>query len=184
MKDYKVLSDEDLVDLVRRGKKDLYAEIIRRYKERLLRYARYLLLDKNQAADVVQESFIKVYINLRGFNTKQKFSSWIYRIVHNEAVNLLKKEKKWVKIDDKCDFKIQENMQDDFIKKELEENLQECLENMPIIYKEPLVLYYLEEKSYVQISDILRLPEKTVATRLRRAKSLLKNICQRKKVEP
>ena len=182
MEDYKNLTDEQLVELVRSKDEELYAEIIKRYKDRLLRYAQYLLLDREQAADVVQEAFIKAYINLHGFNTKRKFSSWIYRIVHNEAVNLLKKEKRWIKMDEKFDFKSQEDIQDDLIKRELEENLQACLENMPVIYKEPLVLYYLDGKSYDQISEILRIPEKTVATRLRRAKSLLKKICQRKKV--
>ncbi len=182
MADYKNLTDEQLVELVRSKDKELYAEIIRRYKDRLLRYAQYLLLDKEQATDVVQESFVKAYINLHGFNTKRKFSSWIYRIVHNEAVNLLKKEKKWIRMDEKFDFKSEEDAQDNLVKKELKENLQACLKNIPIIYKEPLVLYYLEEKSYNQISEILRISEKTVATRLRRAKSLLKKICQRKKV--
>ncbi len=184
MKDYKLLSDEDLVDLVKKGQQDFYAEIMRRYKGRLLRYAQYLLLDKNQAADVVQEAFIKAYINLHGFNTKRKFSSWIYRIVHNQAVNLLKKERRWVRMSEKLDFEDKDELQEDLVRKELKENLQACLQNMPVIYKEPLVLYYLEEKTYDQISEILRLPQKTVATRLRRAKSLLKNICQRKKVRP
>ena len=183
MKDYKNLTDEQLVELVRSKDKEFYAEIIKRYKDRLLRYAQYLLLDREQAADVVQEAFIKAYINLHGFNTKRKFSSWIYRIVHNEAANLLKREKKWIKMDKDFDFKSEEDMQDEVAKRELEENLQACLENMPVIYKEPLVLYYLDGKSYNQISEILRIPEKTVATRLRRAKSLLKKICQRKKVK-
>ena len=148
MRDYKNLTDEQLIEIVRSKDKELYAEIIKRYKDRLLRYAQYLLLDREQAADVVQEAFIKAYINLH----------------------------------ERFDFKSEEDVQDDLIKKELEENLQACLENMPVIYKEPLVLYYLDGKSYDQISEILRIPEKTVATRLRRAKSLLKKICQRKKV--
>ena len=74
------LSDSDVVEIVRTRDKEAYAEIIKRYQMRLMRYASYITGDEHKGVDVVQEAFIKAYVNLNGFDTKKKFSSWIYRI--------------------------------------------------------------------------------------------------------
>jgi len=87
-----------LVNKIRTSDRELFAELVNRYEEKLLRYATYLLHDEQKASDVVQDSLIKAYINLNGFDTKKKFSSWIYRIVHNETMNSVKKYHKEVPI--------------------------------------------------------------------------------------
>lgn len=179
MKDLSKLSDEKIVEIVRSQDKENYREIIKRYQKKLLRYTVYLINDEHIGSDIVQEAFIKAYINLNGFNTKKKFSSWIYRIVHNQAMNFLAKNKHKQPIDDKIDYDSEVNIEDDFIKQELIKQTHYCLEQMSIIYKEPLSLFYLEEKSYEEISDILRLPTGTVGTRINRAKILMKKICQK-----
>jgi len=173
------LSDEKIVELVREKDKELYVQIIKRYQDKLMRYANYLTNDENIAADIVQESFIKVYMNLNGFNTKKKFSSWIYRIVHNETMNFFNKQKKHILISENIDFDSGIDIEDDFLKNELASHAHDCLEQMAIIYREPLSLYYLEEKSYDEISDILRIPIGTVGTRINRAKIIMKKICQK-----
>ena len=178
MKEISQLSDEKIVEIVRTEDKEAYAEIIKRYKVKLMRYASYLTGEEHNAADIVQESFIKAYVNLNGFNTKKKFASWIYRIVHNEAINLINKQKKQVSLYDDYDFDSGIDIEDEFIKKELRNRTHNCLNQMPVIYREPLSLYYLEEKSYEEISDILRIPVGTVGTRINRAKNLMKKICQ------
>ena len=179
MNEISKLSDEELVRIIRTKDKEAYLEIIRRYQAKLMRYARHLLGDEHKGADVVQESFIKAYVNLNGFDTKKKFSSWIYRIVHNEAINMINKGKKQQPIDDQTEFDSGVNLEDEFIKNELDRHAHHCLEKMPTIYKEPLSLFYLEEKSYEEISDILRIPIGTVGTRINRAKIILKKICQK-----
>ena len=181
MNEISQLSDEKIVEIVRTKNKEEYAEIIKRYQAKLMRYAGYIMGDENKGADVVQEGFIKAYINLNGFNTKKKFSSWIYRIVHNEAMNMLSKDKKQQPIDDHSEFDSGINLEDEFIKKELVSHAHHCLGQMPVIYKEPLSLFYLEEKSYEEISDILRIPIGTVGTRVNRAKGMMKKICQKHK---
>ena len=178
MKDILKLSDEKIVELVRKKDKELYIHIIKRYQDKLMRYASYLTGEEHNAADIVQESFIKAYVNLNGFNTKKKFASWIYRIVHNEAINLINKQKKQVSLYDDYDFDSGIDIEDEFIKKELRNRTHNCLNQMLVIYREPLSLYYLEEKSYEEISDILRIPVGTVGTRINRAKNLMKKICQ------
>ena len=179
MSDTSKLSDEDVIVIVRTKDKEAYAEIIKGYQTKLMRYARNIMGDENMGADVVQESLIKTYINLNRFDTKKKFSSWVYRIVHNEAMNALNKRKKQRPMDDRIDLDSGFDLEDEVVKKELVSNTHRCLEQMPIIYKEPLSLYYLEDKSYEEIGDILRIPVGTVGTRVNRAKVLMKKLCQK-----
>lgn len=181
MVEIKKLTDEQLANYVRTKDQEAFVEVVWRYQNKLLRYANYIAHDEMKAADIVQNSFIKAYINLNSFNLKKNFSTWLYRIVHNEAINELLKHKNEIPILDKMDFESSENIEDDFCKKETQENIKNCLAKIPFEYSEPLSLYFLEEKSYEEISDILRLPINTVGTRINRAKKLMKNICQKLK---
>ncbi|MFA6269946.1 MAG: RNA polymerase sigma factor [Candidatus Paceibacterota bacterium] len=179
MSEIQKLTDEEIVEKVRSNDSDLYAVIIERYKNKLLRYATNLIHDNDRASHIVQDSLIKAYININGFNTKKKFSSWIYRIVHNEAMNEIKKYQKETPILDDFDFESEEDTIKEFEQKEAVMLVEKCLNSIPLIYSEPLSLYYLDEKSYEEISDILRIPMGTVAIRISRAKKLMKNICQK-----
>ena len=174
------LSDVEIIEIVRNTDKNLYAEIIRRYQGPLLRYATYLINDEDLAADAVQEGFIKAYVNIHSFNPQLKFSSWLYRIVHNQAMNLVVTNKKNVAITEIQDIDNSENLEDALIKKELEGHLHECLNQMTPLYKIPLILFFLEEKSYEEISDVLRIPIGTVGTRINRSKHMVKKLCQKK----
>jgi RNA polymerase sigma-70 factor (ECF subfamily) len=180
MHDTANLSDEEIAEKVQSGDRELYAAIIGRYQGKLLRYAGILIRDEDKAVDAVQESFIKAFINLRSFDPKKKFSSWIYRIVHNEVLNAVKKYQKEVPFPDGFDRASGEDIEKEFERREAAGMVEKCLGEMPLIYSEPLALYYIDEKSYEEISDILRLPMGTVATRLSRAKVLMKNLCQKK----
>ena len=179
MKNISDKSDEDIVEMVRKKDKELYSEIIKRYESKLLRYSNYLVNDGDLAGDIVQESFIKAYINLNGFDLKKKFSSWIYRIAHNEAMNAVKKQKKHVPMYESFDVDSGVDLEDEIIVKEMKSRTHNCLSQMPVIYREPLSLFYIEEKSYEEISDILRIPVGTVGTRVNRAKILMKKLCQK-----
>lgn len=180
MSEISKFTDEEVVELTRTKDKEAYAEIIRRYQEKLMRYALYLLRDEDKAEDVVGESFIKAYTNLNGFNTKKKFSSWIYRIVHNQAINLINKHKKEMPMFENVDFDSGVDIEKEYAKKEIVKLVKKCVSEMPLLYKEPLSLFFLEDKPYNEISDILRVPIGTVGTRINRAKILMKKICQKR----
>jgi len=179
MDDLIKLSDEAVVEIIRRKDKNIFSEIIRRYQEKLQRYASYLLSDDYLGADATQEGFIKAYINLNSFDVKKKFSSWIYRIVHNEAMNLINKNKGNFLLNPEIDYDSGVDLEDELIKRELISKTHKCLNYMPILYKEPLSLFYLDEKSYEEISDILRIPVNTVGTRISRAKGIMKKLCEK-----
>jgi len=178
MEDLKTFTDEQVVVYVRTKDQESYLEIVLRYEDKLLRYARSLIGDEMQAADAVQNAFVKAFINLNSFDEKRKFSTWIYRIVHNEVMNAVIKYKKELPFLDDMDFESGENLEEIFIDKETKEKVQNCFTQLPLLYAEPLSLFFLEEKSYEEISDILRLPIGTVGTRIRRAKILMRRVCQ------
>lgn len=155
-----------------------YAYLIRRYEKQLLRYIlRLSNISKEEAEDILQEVFIKVYQNLNSFDPRLKFSSWVYRITHNQVISAFRKNKnKSQAIAWDVDNKIIEQIISDFdIRQELDkQNLAKqigrILKTLDFKYAQVLELKFLENKSYKEISDILQKPENTIATWISRAK--------------
>jgi len=180
------LSDEEVVERVRAEDSELYVEIVKRYQQKLYRYLKYLMNNSPEAEDIVQNVFIKAYQNLFDFNTKKKFSSWIYRIAHNEGINFIRarKKRKQISLED-LDFPLVDNrnsVHEHLTRKEIQRYVKECLNELEPKYREPLILYYFDDKSYREISDILRIPVKTIGTFIFRGKKIMKAICQKKGV--
>ncbi len=175
----KNFSDEQIVDLVIKDK-EMFGVIIDRYEKRLKNYLLYLTKDKEKINDIVQNTFIKAYVNLNSFNKKMKFSSWIFRIAHNEAINLLKKESFFKPLNFNLFINLKDNKNDaeEILNEETKIMVKKCLDQLTFDYREIVVLYYFEEKSYEEISDILRISVSNVGVKLNRAKKKLKKICQ------
>ncbi len=174
------LTDEQIVKQVQKGEIDAFGVLIGRFDKKLLRYIGRFVFDNNEAEDILQNVFIKTYLNLNGFNFNYKFSSWIYRIAHNEVVNYIRKVSKRsiTTIDWDVFFPIdvsKNKMSDDFDNEVLEKWMKENLKELDEKYKEVLVLYYFENMSYKDIADILKVPIATVGVRIKRAKNLIKN---------
>mgnify|MGYP000406123554 CR=1 FL=1 len=175
-------TDEQIVTEIINGNKELFGELVRRYEDKLVRYTTYILQDKAAAYDVVQDTFIKSYENLKSFNIERKFSSWIYRIAHNESINRIKKNSHEIFNVD-FDFlhdlmPLDTNPDVAFEKNAINESLKRGMEELPVKFREVLTLYYLENKSYEEISDILRISIGTVGTWMNRGKAKLKKILQ------
>jgi len=172
------LSDEQIIEVVRVEDKGLYSEIIKRYQSKLSHYLRKFVYNPDELEDVLQVVFVKTYKNLFSFNTHKKFSSWIYKIAHNEAINHIKKNSANHQISlDKVEYQIIDksvNLNDDFDKTLLKKQIENSLSLLKLKYREPLILFYLEEKSYEEISDILRIPKNTVGTLISRGKTILR----------
>lgn len=176
-------SDESLVLKTQAGEIDSFGILVSRYETKIQRYLRRFLQKPDDIDDTVQEVFTKAFVNIQSFDTSKKFSSWIYRIAHNEMVNLLKKNRlrftlpilSWDTILPQGKHQAQEQIHDELERKEIKRMIELSINELKDIYKEPLVLHYLEDLSYKEISDILRLPVATVGVRINRAKALLKN---------
>lgn len=178
-------TDENIVAIVTGGDVDAYGELMSRYEQKLLRYVVYLIHDHAMASDVVQDTFIKTYQNLNAFNTKYKFSSWIYRIAHNEAMNAVKKERHILHHLDAeyaAEVGYESSIVQDIDKAILQNDVRMCLEQLDIKYREVLMLQYYEQMKYSDIADILHIPVATVGVRVGRAKRKLRQLCEQKGV--
>lgn len=172
-------TDEQLVVEIREKDKELYSEIMRRYQTKLSHYLKKFFRSQDELDDVLQETFIKAYKNLYGFDVGKKFSSWIYRIAHNEAINHIKKNSKKNISLDETEWEIVDkslDLHDQFDNKQLGERVQRGLVGLKEKYRGPLILYFFEQKTYEEISDILHLPRNTVGILIMRGKAKLKDI--------
>jgi len=174
-------TDQELVSLALQ-EKELYVYLIRRYEDKLKRYIVRLTAGRTEDAnDILQEVFIKVYKNLNSYNSSLKFSSWIYRIAHNETITFLRKinrrpttynlEIDAVKINS---IKEDLNIEHEVDKKRMAEDISSIIMSLDDRHKQVILLRYMEDKDYKEISDILRKPPGTVATLLRQAKEEFK----------
>lgn len=171
--------DEEIVRLIQSGKIDFFGVLIERYEEKMKRYSRKFLSGDENIDDVLQEIFIKTYVNIQSFDTKRKFSSWLYRIAHNELVNALKKKKflPLLDLDIFLPYAFHNNtLEKDIERKSIHEMIDKCLNELELKYREPIILYYLEELSYKEIADIMQIPISTVGIRIKRAKDIMRSI--------
>ncbi|MFH1129632.1 MAG: RNA polymerase sigma factor [Patescibacteria group bacterium] len=175
-------TDEEIVKIVQNGDPESFGILIERYEEKFKRYARKFLSNPEDIKDVTQEIFIKIYSNIKSFDIDKRFSPWAYRIAHNELINVLRKKDRLPLpfFDPDTIFphpvsneKTDRGTKDD----ETKRILDKCLEKISPKYREVLMLYYLEEMDYKEISDIMHVPVSTVGVRLKRGKEMLKLNC-------
>jgi RNA polymerase sigma-70 factor (ECF subfamily) len=175
-------NDEKIAFLVQSGQIEFFGILIKRYEDKIERYSRKFLSDKEDINDVVQNVFLKAYENIQSFDIKRKFSSWLYRIAHNELVNVLKKKKKSPLLFFDLDvffpqkFHTDSSVEREIDRQKAKEIIDKCLDKLAIKYREPIILFYFEELSYKEIADIMKIPISTVGIRIKRAKDIMKKI--------
>lgn len=179
-------TDEEIIELIIHNQSYFYI-IIERYEKKLLNYIfRISDMPREEAEDILQDVFVKVYLYINDFNRNLKFSSWIYRITHNLVIDKVRKEKFTIKMNSEDKNKMIEKIKDDFnIENEvdndlLKQNIDKIFSEMDKKYKDILELKYLEDKDYNEISDILSKPIGTVGTLINRAKKQFKEIAKNK----
>jgi len=152
--------------------------LIKRYEGKLKRYIlRISNCRTDEAEDILQEVFIKVYEHINAFDQRQPFSSWIYRITRNEVISNHRKLRaraeghaEMIREDIVQALASELDIKMELQKKETREAILKVLDSMDVKYREVLVLKYLEEKDYKEMSFILKKPMGTIATLLNRAK--------------
>lgn len=174
-------TDEEISRKVQQGDTQAFGELVLRYEDKLQRYAKRFLFDREDGQDLVQDVFLKAYTNLQSFDPSQRFSPWIYRIAHNEFINVIKKKGRQPLsfFDPDTLFPhptAKERPDTDIQQDELREMLERCLDRLDDKYREPLVLFYYEDQDYQAMAEILRIPVSTVGVRLSRGKAALQKI--------
>jgi len=177
------MTDEQIASLVQNGDKEKFGLLIDRYQSKLTRYGRKFLARRENIEDIVQDVFISTYQNIQDFDTSLKFSSWVYRIAHNAFVNGLKKQSispiTSLDLDVLLSYQVYEDPDvRERETKELKKMIDSCLDTLKPKYREVIVLHYIEDFSYKEISDILKIPTGTVGIRIKRAKEELRKSYQ------
>lgn len=178
-------SDEVVAAQVQAGDAEAYGVLIDRYEAKLSRYARRFLSRPDDITDLVQDVFTRAYVNLQSFDVTQRFSPWIYRIAHNLFVNELRRKER------RGGFGVfdadvilpqlpaRETADEDTLRAELSIELRQLIDDLKPKYREVVLLFYYEDLSYEEISQVLQIPKTTVGVRITRARTQLQALYQK-----
>jgi len=174
-------TDELLVEKIKKGDSEAFRELIRRYQRYILNLVYRTIGDTNDAEDIAQEVFIKVYKSIRGFKGESKFSTWISKITVNLCMDKLREKAKNKEED------IEEEVWNTFAqpvnfnpevmaeRHELQETIKKAIESLPEELRVAFVLRELEDFSYDEIGEMLNIPIGTVESRIYRARMKLRS---------
>ena len=176
--------DDQLVKRAIGGDEQAYRELVDKYERALYFHILKMIKDKEQVEDLVQETFVKAFDNLKSYSTNYAFSTWLYRIATNHTIDYLRKKKlQTMSIDEPVktkegDMRMQlpdESAETDrkIIRKQRQSMVREAIKDLPPKYRRVIEMRHMEEKSYQEIADILDLPLGTVKAHIFRARELL-----------
>lgn len=176
------ITDEEIVRRTLLNK-DSFAVLIERYEAKLLRYLERLGVGvREDREDILQNAFVKAYKNLNGFDLSLSFSSWMYRITHNEAMSFFRSKhaRPQVILSEEGEGLITELEDEGSDSSALAElrlsraQLEKAFATLAPQYRDALTLRFFENRSYTEMSDILQVPVGTVSTLIYRAKRALR----------
>ena len=172
----KDLTDYELVQKCLNGEKEYFSELITRHKNLVYSVVLRMVNNQDDANDLAQEVFIKVYKNLDKYFPDFKFSTWIVKITTNHVIDYRRKKKYETVPMEEVEYKlIEENTpEQDCLEKEERQVLNQLLNNLPYIYKVPIILYHQQGLSYQEIAEAINEPLSKVKNRIFRGRKILK----------
>jgi RNA polymerase sigma-70 factor (ECF subfamily) len=183
----KTQSDHALIEATKNGDEAAFASIVGRYKSPITNYLYRFLNDYEEAVDLAQETFVRVYFAIDRYHTEYAFSTYIYRIATNLAISELRKRKRRTILsltglfqsedDDQTEFQPPDNRNrpdEDLVEDERSRVIAKAIATLPEKYRIPIILRDIEGKSYDEVAEILDLGLGTTKSRISRARGLLK----------
>lgn len=168
--------DYELIQCCLKGEQEAFSELVVRYKNLVYSVILRMVNDHEEANDLAQEVFIKVYKNLDKYIPEYKFSTWIMRITTNLVIDYRRKKKQeTVSIDD-MDYELPSNdtPESTYLRKEQQRFVNSAIKSLPDMYRIPIVLYHQQGLSYQEIGDIIGEPLSKVKNRIFRGRKMLK----------
>lgn len=178
-------SDIELIAGSLEGAEDSFEALVERYQRPIVGYVYRMLNDYDSALDVTQEVFIKVYNSLSRYSSDYKFSTWLYRIAHNAAIDHIrrnsKKEQSLETEGEEGPYQLQlesprPTPEDDREMSEWRTEIESVVRCLPAVYRELIILRHGEDMSYGEIAEITSLPLGTVKNRLFRAREMMREM--------
>lgn len=184
-------TDEELIASFQQGNERAYLELVRRYKDRLVNFVFRFVGNQEQAEDIIQDTFLKLYTSAHMYREVAKFSTWIYTIAGNLAKTELRKRKRRniisihdMGLDDKeyeipsFSYNPEKDQSSDYNEKEI----QLAIQQLPEQFRTVILLRDIQELSYDEISKIVDVPEGTVKSRINRGRQRLQEILKELKI--
>lgn len=183
-------TDENLVKLAQNGDRAAFQMLMERYQRRIFNLCYGMLRNKDDAADLVQEAFIKAYKNIDRFKGNSKFYTWLYRIAKNACIDFIRKQKRRRTVDFDDSIRREEPVDGDETllpsplginpakvagRKELLEQIEAALDTLSDNHREILILREIDGLAYQEIADTLDISIGTVMSRLYHARKYMQN---------
>ena len=179
------LIEENLIKKVKKGDRNAFAELVDLYKDKVYKVSYRMLGNRQEAEDVAQETFLRVYANIDSYDPSYKFSTWIYRIASNLSIDQLRKRKQIYSLDKQVEgteglewhdrlSDPGQGPEDQLLTGEIQGQVQEAINSLTPKYRSIMILRYLEDLSLNEISEVLKLPVSTIKTRIHRGRETLR----------
>jgi RNA polymerase sigma-70 factor (ECF subfamily) len=175
--------EADIISRALNGEESACQTILNSYKGRIFSYVYRTIRNYHDAEDITLDAFVRCFKSLKSYDPKKLFSTWLYTIAHNLTIDFLRKNKQnYENIDERPieDIEIADEKSSrpalDYEKQQKLTKVDQALAQLAPIDREIVVLFHREEKSYQEISAILKIPETTIKTRLHRARLRLKEL--------
>jgi RNA polymerase sigma-70 factor, ECF subfamily len=174
---------EEDFELVKRSlnkDSESFGKLVDKYQKPIYNLGMRMLGNSDDAEELTQNVFVKSWERLESYDSKYKFFSWIYRIAVNESLNYSKREKIKERLHDDEKYFVSGSIEKEYEKGEQSRKLHESLLEIDINYRVVIVLKHYLELSYMEIAELIQIPEKTVKSRLFSARQLLRNCLVKK----
>lgn len=183
-----ITDDQIIISNILEGNTNAFAQLVDRYKDLVFTLSLRMLRNREEAEEVSQDTFIKVFKSLNKFKGKSKFSTWIYRVAYNTCLDRLKKIKREyhvVAIDEFTEHQVKtlDNALEKMEQDEHKQKIQDCLDLLPGEDSFLLTLFYFEEQSLEEIAKVIGITANNVKVKLYRSRKKLSTILK-EQLEP
>lgn len=170
-------SDANLMQRVRQGNEEAFADLVDRYKNPLVNYLTHLVRSRERAEEVAQDAFVRLYRNASKYREQERLGPYLFRIATNLVVTEMRREKRWSLLLPRLHASTNQTApspDSGLLVDEIQRKVNTALERLPLKYRAPIVLADIEEWSYDEIARALDCRVGTVKSRIFRGRELLR----------